>query len=81
MSGVRIRVLLMKLCTTPLTGTTMAKYSKNYCMGDASRFPSTSMTYSPPNNDLQLSTTEWMDDALPQSAVGGHNNPYVNMYM
>jgi hypothetical protein len=45
---------------------------KNYCMGNESRFPSTPpTTYSPPNDDaLQLSTTEWMDDALPAIGCG-----------
>jgi hypothetical protein len=63
----------MKQLTTPLTGATMAKYSKNYRTGDASRFPSTPMTYSPPNDALQLLTTEWMGTMLClQSAVGGH---------
>jgi hypothetical protein len=39
--------------------------------GDESRFPSIPTTYSPPNDALQLSTTEWMDDALPAIGCGG----------
>jgi hypothetical protein len=59
---------------------TMAKYSKNYRTGDASRFQSTPMTYYPPNNALQLSTTAWMDADLPLIACGRHS-PYVNLYL
>jgi hypothetical protein len=71
----------MKPLTIPLTGATMAKYSKNYQPDDASRFPSTSTTYSPnqttPSNFRQQSG--WMMLCL--QSVGGHTSPYVNMYL
>jgi hypothetical protein len=36
--------------------------------GDASRFQSTPMTYSPPNDAFRLSTIVSMDDALPATS-------------
>jgi hypothetical protein len=72
----------MKQLTTPLTGATMAKYSKNYRTSDASRFPSTPTTYylqTTPCNFRQPSGG-WTMLCL-QSSVGGHNPYDVNMYL
>jgi hypothetical protein len=61
----------------------MVSHSINYpTTDDASRFPSTPMTSSQPNDDYNLSTTaERMDGALPATSYGRRHHPHANMLL